>query len=98
MLLTDTGFKQAMKGCSKELKHELYKQCLFNNTCHRENVKEIRNNGQKLYQVSVDRRMLSVLDYKRYYFDSLTSVSFGHYLLDDQAALPSDVEENTYDE
>lgn len=80
---TDKGFKQTRKGCSRQIKHDLYKQCIFNGTCHSEHVKEVRNFDQKLYQVSVNKHVLSILDYKRFHFDNLTSVSFGHYCLND---------------
>jgi hypothetical protein len=78
---TDRGFKQTRKGCSRDLKHDLYKKCLLDGTCHSANVKEVRNYDQRLYQVSVNKRVLSVLDYKRYHFDNLSSVSFGHHCL-----------------
>jgi hypothetical protein len=81
---TDQGFRQTRKGCSRELKHDLYKQCLLGGTCHNENVKEVRNYDQNLYQVSVNKRVLSILDYKRHHFDNLTSVSFGHHRLNDR--------------
>ncbi|XP_053385653.1 uncharacterized protein LOC123535347 [Mercenaria mercenaria] len=75
---TDKGFKQARKGCSRELRHELYKECLVSGSCHQTNVKEIRHYGQKLYQVSVTKKVLNVLDTKRYHFNAVDSVSFGH--------------------
>jgi hypothetical protein len=80
-LKTDKGYKQARKGSSKEIKHEIYKKCLTENNCHRENVNEIRHYNQKLYRVSVNKRVLNILDFKRHHFDALTSVSFGHYSL-----------------
>ncbi|XP_045162758.2 uncharacterized protein LOC123527404 [Mercenaria mercenaria] len=81
-LKTDKGFKQARKGCSKEMRHDLYKQCLMENKCHSENVTEVRNFNQRLYQVSCTKRVLNILDFKRHHFDPLTSVSFGHYSLE----------------
>lgn len=81
-LKTDQGFKQARKGHSREVRHELYKECLLQSTCHSENVNEIRTYGQQLYQVSVTKRALNVLDVKRFHIDSINSVSFGHYSLD----------------
>lgn len=61
---TDTGYKQAHKGSKKDLKHELYKQCMLSDSCHADDVSEIRNYGQNLYHVSATRRLLTPIDTK----------------------------------
>lgn len=78
-LRTDTGFKQTMKGSRKRLSHELYKECLLEDKCHEDKVRDIKNYGQTLYQVSVLRRLLNPIDLKRYYQNTTKSLSFGHY-------------------
>lgn len=76
---TNSGFKQTAKGSRKKLTHEMYKKCLLAGSCHADQVREIRNYGQELYQVSVMKRILSPLDTKRFYIDGTNSLSFGHY-------------------
>jgi hypothetical protein len=79
---TDKGFKQAKKGCSRELRHELYKECLLFGSCCTMNVNEIQHYDQKLYQVSARKKVLNILDIKRYHLNATDSVSFGHCFLE----------------
>ena len=76
---TNAGFKQTAKGCRQKLAHELYKNCLLQDSCYTSNVHEIRSYGQTLYQVSSVKRLISPLDTKRYYLNGMDSFSFGHY-------------------
>ena len=78
-LRTDAGFKQTVKGSRKRFAHELYKECLLEGKCHEVKSRDIRNYKHGLYQVSVLRRVLSPVDFKRYYLSSTESLSFGHY-------------------
>ena len=80
-LQTDSGFKQALKGSRNAVSHELYKNCLLQGRCQVQNVRELKNYGQTLYQVSVQRRLLTPVDLKRHYLSAIHSLSFGHYRL-----------------
>ena len=80
-ILTDRGSHSAMKGVSGKLQHEQYKDCILNEKCHIGRVKSIKHQGQSLYHVSTERRMLSPIDLKRYYFSANQSLSYGHYRL-----------------
>ena len=78
-LRTDSGFKQTIKGSKRRLSHEHYKECLLREKFEDEKVREIKNYGQKLYQVSLLRRVLNPIDTKRYYLNPTESLSVGHY-------------------
>lgn len=78
-LRTDSGFKQTIKGSKRRLSHERYKECQLREKFEEEKVREIKNYGQELYQVSVLRRVLNPIDTKRYYLNPTESLSFGHY-------------------
>ena len=78
-LKTDAGFKQTVKGSRKRYAHELYKQCLMEGKCHEVKSRDIKCYKDGLYQVSVLRRVLSPVDFKRYYLNATESLSFGHY-------------------
>ena len=78
---TDQGSVPAMKGVSGIVQHERYKDFLLNETCYKGRVKSIKHCGQALYHVSTEKRMLSPIDTKRYYFSANESLSFGHYRL-----------------
>ena len=88
-LKTDNGFKQTLKGSKKKLSHDMYRECLLQEHCQIRNIRDIRNYGQALYQVSVRRRLMSPLDLKRYYLNAIRSLSFGHY------KIAEDKEKNT---
>ena len=76
---TDSGFKQTLKGSSKKLSHEMYKQSLVQEQSHNQHIGELKSYGQDLYQVSIRRLTLTPLDIKRYYLNAIDSLSFGHY-------------------
>lgn len=80
-LRTDIGFKQTLKGSRTRLSHEMYKNCLLKEQCQVQNVRDLKNYGQTLFQVSVQRRLLTPVDLKRHYLNAIRSVSFGHYRL-----------------
>ena len=77
-LRTDAGFKQTVKGIRKRFAHELYKQCLLEGTSHEAKVRDITHYKQTLYQVSVIRRCLNPVDFKRFYLNATESLSFEH--------------------
>lgn len=76
---TSSGFKQTAKGSKMKMAHEMYKNCLLQGSCYVSQVRELRNYGQSLYQVSALKRLISPLETKRFYLDGISSLSFGHY-------------------
>ena len=78
---TDRGSLSAMKGASGRLQHEMYKDCILNEKCYVGRVRSVKHFGQSLYHVSTERRMLSPIDTKRFYFSANESLSYGHYRL-----------------
>ena len=83
-ILTDRGSLAAMKCVPGRLQHEVYKECILKDKCHVGRVRSVTKHfGQSLYHVSTERRMLSPIDVKRYYFSANESLSYGHYRLRD---------------
>ena len=80
-ILTDRGSHSAMKGIPGKLQHQKYKECLENEKCYIGRVKSVKHYNQTLYHVSTERRMLSPIDMKRFYFSANESLSHGHYRL-----------------
>ena len=80
-VLTDRGSLSAMKGVPGSLQHDIYKDCIQSDKCYVGRIRSIKNCGQSLYHVSTERRILSPIDSKRFYFSSNESVSYGHYRL-----------------
>ncbi|MEW8548185.1 MAG: hypothetical protein AB2693_32175 [Candidatus Thiodiazotropha sp.] len=74
-VLTNRGSLCAMKGVSGNVQHEQFKDCILNEKCHIGKVKSIKHFGQRLYHVSTERRMLSPIDTKRFYFSANKSLS-----------------------
>lgn len=80
-ILTDKGTCSAMKGVAGRLTHEAYKNCLERGESFIGRVKSVKHYNQTLYHVSTERRMLSPIDTKRFYFSANESLSYGHYRL-----------------
>lgn len=85
-ILTNRGSHSAMKGVPGKLQHELYKDCILNEKCYIGRVKSVKHKDQSLYHVSTERRMLSPIDMKRFYFSANESLSYGHYRLREEGA------------
>lgn len=80
-ILTNRGSLTAMKGASGSLQHEIFKDCIEREKCYVGKIKSVKNFGQTLYHVSTERRMLSPIDTKRFYFSANQSASYGHWRL-----------------
>ena len=80
----EKGCKTA-KGIKKNvvrnlLKHEDYKNTLFNNCQMFHKMKSIRSENHKIYFVEINKKSLSCLDDKRYILSNgIDSFAYGHY-------------------
>jgi hypothetical protein len=63
----------------KELTHEKYVDCLFNNTCYHSTMQCIRCINHELKTQSITKSSLSMFDDKYYFIDRLHSLSYGHF-------------------
>ncbi|XP_052765064.1 uncharacterized protein LOC128206548 [Mya arenaria] len=63
----------------KELKHEHYKNTLFNETSMISSMTALRSHQHELYGETIQKRALSAFDDKRYLTDSVNSYAYGHY-------------------
>ena len=81
-----TGGKTA-KGIKRnviknDIKHENYKQTLFNNEQMYHKMKTIRSIDHQLGSYEINKVSLSCFDDKRYLFaDGISSLAYGHYLI-----------------
>lgn len=80
-ILTDRGALSAMKGVSGSLQHNILKDCILNEKCFIGRMESAKHFGQSLNHVSTEKRMLSPIDTKRFYFSANKSLSYGHYRL-----------------
>ena len=77
--------KQTAKGVSnrvvkKNLKHSVYKKCLFNKTCDRVCNKGIQSFKHQIYSIATKKIGLSSYDDKRYVLDcGVETRAHGHY-------------------
>jgi hypothetical protein len=76
--------KKTAKGISKSamrnIRHEEYKKCLFNQEISKVTVKQIRSYNHQLYNVSLNKIGLSPFDDKRYVLDDgFNTQAHGHY-------------------
>lgn len=77
--------KKRAKGVKKnvikqEIKHENYKDCLFNDTNTKlYQMNSIRSYNHVLYSIKINKLSLSSYDDKRYYINNLKSLSYGYY-------------------
>ena len=82
-----TGGKTA-KGIKKnvirsDIKHKNYKQTLFNNEQMYHKMKTIRSNNHQLGSYEINKVSLSCFDDKRYLLaDGISSLAYGHYLIE----------------
>ena len=80
----ERGCKTA-KGIKKNvvrnlLKHEDYKNTLFNNRQMFHKMKSIRSENHKIYSVEINKKSLSCFDDKRYIFSNgIDSFAYGYY-------------------
>ena len=64
----------------KDIKHENYKDVLFNNKHVYHKLKTIRSNNHKLVSYEINKISLSCLYDKRYLHDNeIDSYTYGHY-------------------
>ncbi|XP_052767835.1 uncharacterized protein LOC128208317 [Mya arenaria] len=68
----------------KELKHEHYKNTLFNETSMISSMTVLRSHKHELYGETIHKRALSAFDDKRYLIDSVNSYAYGHYKITGQ--------------
>ena len=81
--------KKVAKGIAKnvtkrEIRHEHYKECLFNRKQQMASMHQIRSFQHNVYSIKLNKIGLSPFDDKRYILDnSCDSLAYGHYLLRD---------------
>ena len=63
----------------KDLRFEMYKRTLFNETVQYSSMYSIRSHSHELYGESMNKCSLSAFDDKRYLLDSKKSLAYGHY-------------------
>lgn len=86
-ILWDHGAVRTCKGISRSvnklvLKHEMYRDCLFNADQRVDQVTRIGSKGHKLFTFSHSKVSLSPYDDKRYINDDkVTTLAYGHYKL-----------------
>ena len=71
--------KKIAKGIAKSeikktLKHDTYKQCLFNETVTYNSMNSIRSSNHKLYMDTIVKKGLCSFDDKRYWINSTESM------------------------
>ncbi|XP_046347918.2 uncharacterized protein LOC125381613 isoform X2 [Haliotis rufescens] len=77
--------KQTAKGVSKtvikkQLRHSLYKDCLFDQKQFRHNMNQIQSQNHQLHTVSINKISLSPYDDKRFVLkDKIHTLAHGHY-------------------
>ena len=81
--------KKVVKGIAKnvtkkEIRHEHYKDCLFDRKQHMASMHQIRSFQHNLYSIKLNKIGLSPIDDKRYILgNSCDTLAHGHYLLKD---------------
>ena len=63
----------------KILRHDMYRQCLFNESITLNSMQCIRSHNHELYIDEIRKKSLSSFDDKRFWITSVDSYSFGHY-------------------
>ena len=75
---TGKGIKKSV--LKKEIKHDDYRNCLFNQQEYSHSMKTFRSQQHELYTVSQHKKSLSPFDDKRYILqDGFTTRAHGHY-------------------
>ncbi|XP_071153082.1 uncharacterized protein [Mytilus edulis] len=71
--------KGVTKTASRKLKHEMYKNCLFDKTVTRSEMNIIRSESHVLYSKTINKKSLVPFDDKRWILnDGVTTRAFGH--------------------
>ena len=84
-LLWDEGSMKTCKGISRSvnkyiLKHEMYKDCLFQNKIRKDEVMRIGSDKHQLYTYTAQKISLSPFDDKRYVLeDKVCTLAYGHF-------------------
>ena len=77
---TAKGIKKNVR--KKDIKHENYKDTLFNNKQMYHKMKTIRSQNHQLGSYEINKVSLSCFDDKRYILDNgIKSYAYGHYLI-----------------
>ena len=77
--------KKVDKGVNKSiidhvLKHNYYRECLFNSTTRIDTMNNIRSKQHEIYSISTSKISLSSIDNKRYQLDDgISSLAYNHY-------------------
>ena len=67
----------------KEIRHNDYKNVLFNNKTMHHQMNTIRSESHQINSYHINKVSLSPYDDKRYILnDGITSYAYGHYLID----------------
>lgn len=84
-IMWDKGTVKTCKGISRSvnklvLKHEMYRDCLFNGEQRVDQMSRIGSKGHHLYTYDINKVSLSPYDDKRYINDDrVTTLAYGHY-------------------
>jgi hypothetical protein len=77
--------KRTAKGVSKsviksKLRHDMYKQCLFNKETQMESMTLFRSEKHEIYTVTLNKTTLSAFDDKRFILaDGIHTLAHGHW-------------------
>ena len=72
----------------KELTHENYKKCLFNNITYKHEMVKIQSVGHQASTIKQNKTSLSAFDDKRYILENgIKTVAHGHFKLDNTSDL-----------
>jgi len=79
-----TEEKKVAKGIAKceikkTLRHEMYKDCLLEETTAMNSMRSIRSKNHELYIDLLNKKGLCSFDDKRYWINPVESYAFGHY-------------------
>ena len=80
--------KKVAKGIAKcevekTLRHENYKQCLFNETVTMNSMNMIRSKIHELFIDTIVKKGLCSFEDKRYWRNAIESYAFGHYKINE---------------
>jgi hypothetical protein len=86
LICVDSKEKRVCKGIkkcviNKELRHKLYKECLFSNIIFRHGMEQIKSKKHKLYTMHLNKISLCSFDDKRYILadPEIKTYALGHY-------------------
>jgi len=80
--------KKIAKGIAKSeiektLRHEQYKQCLFDETVTMNSMNMIRSKNHELFMDTIVKKGLCSFDDKRYWKNPIENYAFGHYKINE---------------